>query len=775
MKKIFIKYNPYKLETEITVDGKELAQNSKLGEMASAGSYLQEWIEELPHILIEEYNDTDFEITFHGTHLDFEDLVEIFTLAYERGEVTAKLSHEPAKETADKETLIDEVFQEILEGEIAELKSDDIKNAFKEAKSDEFEVCVVATMSAGKSTLVNAMLREKLMPSKQEACTAIITRIKDTDSEEWKAEVFDKEGKGIKPSDKLDKLTYEIMKELNENENVSEIKVSGNIPFVTAEETSLVLIDTPGPNNARELNHGKTQNDFLKKSSKALVLYIMEPTFVSGDNDKTLRHVADSMSVNGKKSKDRFIFVVNKLDDRKQEDSDNDMYNTLKNIRDYLGKHKIENPNLFPIAALPALNIRLMTKGVNLDVDTIDETEVKVRKLNRNPELHLEKYAPLPKSICNNINERLAEAERTQDVNTQALIHTGILSVEAAIRQYVQKYAKTAKIKNIVEVFSHKLEAAGCYEKLKREIIENQDKSDEIVRQIEEIRQKIDNVNSAKKFKESVDNAVKRVNEESVEVIENISAKFRDEISKRIDACRGQELSIEETDYEIQRLERFAKKLEPDFRESLGELIQENLIKTSRALLEEYKKKLISLTDELSGKKDSESGKKNEDRIPIDVVKLMEGNVISSDDFAIYKYVQTKKVEDGEEWVENTDKKWYKPWTWFQERGYYRTKYKEVRYIDAGEVAQIFLAPVQDSIYANADSAREQAKEQSKSIAVYFNQKFKELDGILDEKLSKLEKCATDKENVEKLIFDTEKNLRWLEDITQKVESILEI
>lgn len=33
MKKVFLKYNPYKLETEITVDGKPLADNSKLGEL----------------------------------------------------------------------------------------------------------------------------------------------------------------------------------------------------------------------------------------------------------------------------------------------------------------------------------------------------------------------------------------------------------------------------------------------------------------------------------------------------------------------------------------------------------------------------------------------------------------------------------------------------------------------------------------------------------------------------------------------------------------------
>ena len=87
MKKVFIKYNPYKLETEITVDGKKLAQNSKLREKIEDGSRLQEWVEELPQILIDEYNDKDFDITFHGTFLDFEDLREVFELAYENGKL----------------------------------------------------------------------------------------------------------------------------------------------------------------------------------------------------------------------------------------------------------------------------------------------------------------------------------------------------------------------------------------------------------------------------------------------------------------------------------------------------------------------------------------------------------------------------------------------------------------------------------------------------------------------------------------------------------------
>ena len=103
MKKVFIRYNPYKLETEITVDGKKLAQNSKLGEKTDSGARLQEWVEELPQILIDEYNDTNFKVTFHGTLLDYEDLAAAFTEAHERDELKAALDRRPAKETADKE------------------------------------------------------------------------------------------------------------------------------------------------------------------------------------------------------------------------------------------------------------------------------------------------------------------------------------------------------------------------------------------------------------------------------------------------------------------------------------------------------------------------------------------------------------------------------------------------------------------------------------------------------------------------------------------------
>lgn len=763
MKKVFIKYNPYKLETEITVDEKRLADNSILREKAAPGSRLQEWVEELPKILIDEYNDVDFEIIFHGTLLDYEDLIGVFGQEYETRSMTVKLERIPAKETTDKEALIDQVFSEIQDGPFDELRDVEIISAFQHAKSSEFEVCVVATMSAGKSTLINAMLGAKLMPSKQEACTAIITRIKDTCDgvSNWQAEVYDKDGRIIETHEALD---YSTMERLNSDQRVSLIKMNGDIPFVTADDISLVLIDTPGPNNSRDPEHKRVQSEFLGKSSKSLVLYIMEGTFGSDDDNALLHRVADSMKVGGKQSKDRFIFVVNKMDDRKKEDGDTEQM--LERVCAYLKKHGVINPNLFPAAALPALNIRLIAKGADVDEDTVDETEMKVRKLNRNESMHYEVYSSLPTGIRGNINQQLSDAQVAGDANAEALIHSGIVSVEAAIRQYVQKYAKTSKIKNIVDTFIHKLDEVGCFEETKRELAKNRDESDKIIKSINIIRKYIDDAKVAKNFKSSVDDAVIAVNDRAKNIIEGIVTKYQAKITKRIDRVRGEELDIDDARDEVERLNKFAKKLEPDFQGELDELIKNNLVDTSVALLAEYKKKLASLSKDLN--QEELTG------ITINPLKLIGGSVVAND-FSINNLIKSKRVEDGKEWVENTNKKWYKPWTWLDDEGYYRTKYKTKEYVDASELAQEYLAPAKEIIFDYGDEANKYALKQSNQIAKIFNVEFARLDDVLKHKLVELENFVSDKEKAEERIKETERKLAWLGEIKAKVESILEI
>src|SRR5699024_10819012 len=108
----------------------------------------------------------------------------------------------------------------------------------------------------------------------------------------------------------------------------------------------------------RDDSHEEVQQNALGKSSKALVLYIMTNEYGTDDDEITLRRVAKTMSVGGKQSKDRFLFVVNKMDSRRTNDGSTE--ETLDQVREYLKAQGINNPNLFPAAALPALNIRRM-------------------------------------------------------------------------------------------------------------------------------------------------------------------------------------------------------------------------------------------------------------------------------------------------------------------------------------------------------------------------------------------------------------------------------
>ena len=754
MREIFIKYNPYRLETTITIDGEAPKQNSRLN---FGDRRLQEWIEELPEILFEECSSRDFKITFHGTILDYED-VEAMTREAKKNGLNIELNHIPAKEVSDKENAISEIFDEIQAGPFDELKQPDVIKAFNMAKSSDFEVNVVATMSAGKSTLINALLRQKLMPAKQEACTATITEIKDNDADHFTATVYNSNGDLIQTHPEL---TLEIMDSLNSNPEVSKIHIEGNIPFVTAEDVSLVLVDTPGPNNSRDPEHKAATYRMLSESSKTVVLYILNATQLAVNDDyNLLSHVADSMKVGGKQSRDRFIFVVNKLDDfKKGEDS---IEAAITKVRDYLHDNGIDNANIYPASALTALNIRtILAENDDDDDDEVYEAKGKVRKFNRNPEMYFETLAPLTPSIRGEIENCLANARNKQDANEEALIHCGIVPIEMAIKMYVQKYAKTAKVKNIVDTFSKRLESAKSFETTKREISENQDKQKEILANIETIKKKLASGEDAKHFKSRIDkiNYDNEIRKMANDVITTAQKKITEQLSSS-----ESKISKREAEELCRQFTRFADNLQAEVQVKLEELIENHVHKSASNLLEEYRKKISELAQDV-----------NVGGISIDPFELMAGDISNDVSSLISNLTETEHVKVDEVWVENTNKKWYKPWTWFQEKGHWKNIYEDKEYVDATKLAQRFFAPIQEQLFENSNNAIEYAKAQTRKIKQEFSKKFTELDAVLKKKLQELEDCANDNKNVERRIHESQAKLKWLEEIQAKTKAILDI
>lgn len=510
MAQVYVKYNPYRLSTLIRVNGKEIETDSTLYKVVK-GKRLQEWVGDFPKMLRDELNTVDFEIEFCGMDLDWDDFEDAFQNAQKEGVVKqVGLKFTEGKSDDDITEKIVGVFNDLQNGPLDDFRDSRLIKAFEGIHNSVFPVNVIATMSSGKSTLINALLAVKLMPSKNEACTATITEILDNDKDFFKSVAYDENGDVVR---EIPLLTYEIMGELNDDKNIQKIFAEGNIPFLDAKSTALKLVDTPGPNNAQNRAHKETTYKSINNDSNNLILYVLNGTQLNTEDDASLlRYVAEQIRKGGKQVRDRFLFVINKMDSFNPEEES--ISNAVLSARNYLAKYGIEDPQIYPCSAFTALNIRTYFK--NVDIDNLTRTEEKqlasaardtlpmIDKFVEFESMHLEQYSTLSPSAQKALDYQLRQAQEKQDTKEQALIHCGIYSIEAAITAYVKKYAKTKKIKDLVESFQEVLESNQVLVRVKTQVATDEAAAKACVERAAAVRDKISNGKEAQIFKDKV-------------------------------------------------------------------------------------------------------------------------------------------------------------------------------------------------------------------------------------------------------------------------------
>ena len=360
---ITFKYNPYTVESTIMIDGNPVQPPNKLFDLKN--ERIQVWIDQLLPILVDLCNDSSYCIQFYGLALDYDDLYEtIKEYCLQHADIEVCLEFTEVRSSDDRLSDLEKLFEEMQRDcPFEDLKTKQIRDNFYNAISSEFEVSVIATMSSGKSTLINALLSRELMPSKNEACTAAIAKIKDNNvGDIFTAEYRNKKNQVLGA---YTNLSLTDMEEMNANPDTAFIDIEGNIPNIDSSGIRLVLVDTPGPNNSRTEEHKNHTYRVIKEKTKPMVLYVLNATQLQTNDDYTLLStVAEAMKVGGKQSKDRFIFAVNKID---QFDPDKESVQVaLQHVREYLQKFDIENPNIFPTSAETAKVIRMYQSGAQL-------------------------------------------------------------------------------------------------------------------------------------------------------------------------------------------------------------------------------------------------------------------------------------------------------------------------------------------------------------------------------------------------------------------------
>ena len=132
MKNVFISHNPYKVISIVQVEGENVAHNSKFTKHLK--ERFQLWVDKIPELLAEECNDDEYEITFHGTELDYQDLLAATqTAAIKGSSLKFRLKKIAAKDFGEKEQDIRKLFERTQQLPFDELRSPTMTAAFNKA------------------------------------------------------------------------------------------------------------------------------------------------------------------------------------------------------------------------------------------------------------------------------------------------------------------------------------------------------------------------------------------------------------------------------------------------------------------------------------------------------------------------------------------------------------------------------------------------------------------------------------------------------------------
>ena len=396
---------------------------------------------------IEDFNESEFEFIFESTNEEVVLINNVVQNYNVRNSTSIKLV--PSIKEINNGN---EVLKSLLDttNSFVNNTSDDIftKREKQEIKENivhinrEVPVVIMAPMSAGKSTLINAILGQELLPSENQACTATICRIKDIDDKEgFDAIVKDEKGKVIYKKNNIDLSYLEEINKKGNNEQI-EITLEGDIKGVSSDSMNLLLIDTPGPNNSQNDKHKEVTYSYLKDNTKnALIIYVLNATQLSTNDDKSILQEISQVVKNNKSIDDRILFVLNRVDDLKIKKEPLDVI--VDKCRSYLEEDfGIVNPKIFPMSAEYA-KLSSLQNNSNIDEDDLDQLEFFRKKLTK-----IDTLSHTPISVENK-NKLLNQSEKAEyDID---MINSGLAALKFYINDYINKTHKTIASHEIIE------------------------------------------------------------------------------------------------------------------------------------------------------------------------------------------------------------------------------------------------------------------------------------------------------------------------------------
>lgn len=238
----------------------------------------------------------------------------------------------------------------------------------------EIRILVTANISAGKSTLINALAGKRIARTSQEVCTGGVCYIYSKPFEDRLIHLQTSElVMGAKEED------------LNSYEWKEKVSIASYFRTLSEDVHRICLIDTPGVNSAVNRSHGNLSRKILTEEQYDFLVYILNANKLGTDEEIShLRWVSNHVLHH------KTVFVLNKLDNFKR--GEDCIQTSMEGIRSDLKALGYERPVICPLSAYFAYLIKKKHYGEILSEDETDEYNLYSKKFGY-PEYDLSAYS----------------------------------------------------------------------------------------------------------------------------------------------------------------------------------------------------------------------------------------------------------------------------------------------------------------------------------------------------------------------------------------------
>ena len=453
---------------------------------------------------IEDQNDNRSEETHVKYHYQHKKILDDKTLSKNIEDVVAELKSNRFREL---------VSQRTTEG--LTQKYEKLDENYTVAKENVFYIVLSGVYSSGKSTLLNTLIRHDVLPYSGDTCTSKNCRIRHDSFLGTKISLA---GYGVKNEESgtepiiIEKRFYDTDEEcaaafleicpIKEKDiedrypNVETMEIGVDLSHlypesVSKENFTIVLIDTPGMDSAQSSEDGSNKHaeialEAISMESKPMIILCVDANkYEDKSIGEFMREIIAQAQEEGSGFNDRFLFLMNKSDlipYKQNETPEGKRSAFAKYLTDYSkwgikgNEEELQQiaedashfvPRVFMTAAAPAFAIT--SNLTEIPEEEIDDNHYYLREAyegfkkkimgRRFPEkFYLSRYCDIPNYRKDEIEKDFDSAISNENDVRAIELQCGLVSVESAIKDYIERYAYPIKVRGLLDTFEDILE-----------------------------------------------------------------------------------------------------------------------------------------------------------------------------------------------------------------------------------------------------------------------------------------------------------------------------